>query len=200
MWPDVVAEGRGGLYIQRAGWGVLMNRLSFVLPSLSSCFQASAKGISGNGLLRTTSYSPFMRYHNCRARRRGCAHGRGLAGLRTGRSVNCETPSKLMRRIASRIPTDDDPDDRPVVPGWEIPLTGYFESRPWHALPALYAYDLRRRLGARAGARGDGIGRGIAEVPAVCGRDSTMPAQGLWWAVAHHPFPSTQCPRGADER
>jgi pRiA4b ORF-3-like protein len=46
------------------------------------------------------------------------------------------------RRIVSiGIPTDDDPEERPVVPGWEVPLSTYFEVRPWHALPVLYAYD-----------------------------------------------------------
>src|SRR5215203_484684 len=39
------------------------------------------------------------------------------------------------------IPTDDDPEDRPVVPGWDVPLSRYFERRGWHAPPAMYAYD-----------------------------------------------------------
>lgn len=43
--------------------------------------------------------------------------------------------------VSIGIPTDDDPDDRPVVPGWEVPVSRYFASRPWHALPTLYAYD-----------------------------------------------------------
>lgn len=45
------------------------------------------------------------------------------------------------RMVSIGIPTDDDPDDRPVVPGWEVSLSSYFASRPWHALPMLYAYD-----------------------------------------------------------
>jgi hypothetical protein len=43
--------------------------------------------------------------------------------------------------VSIGIPTADDPEDRPVVPGWEVPLSGYFAARPWHALPVLYAYD-----------------------------------------------------------
>ena len=45
------------------------------------------------------------------------------------------------RIVSIGIPTDDDPDDRPVLPGWKVQISSYFESRPWHALPALYAYD-----------------------------------------------------------
>ena len=45
------------------------------------------------------------------------------------------------RMVSIGIPTDDDPDDRPVVPGWEVSVSSYFASRPWHALPTLYAYD-----------------------------------------------------------
>ncbi len=43
--------------------------------------------------------------------------------------------------VSIGIPSDDDPDDRPVVPGWEVPVSRYFAARPWHALPTLYAYD-----------------------------------------------------------
>lgn len=39
------------------------------------------------------------------------------------------------------IPDDDEPEDRPVVPGWEVPLSKFFERRAWHAPPAVYAYD-----------------------------------------------------------
>ena len=45
------------------------------------------------------------------------------------------------RIVSIGIPTDDDPGDRPVLPGWKVPVSSYFESRPWHALPTLYAYD-----------------------------------------------------------
>jgi Plasmid pRiA4b ORF-3-like protein len=46
------------------------------------------------------------------------------------------------KRIASiGIPTDEDPEDHPVVPGWKVSISSYFGSQPYHALPALYAYD-----------------------------------------------------------
>jgi Plasmid pRiA4b ORF-3-like protein len=43
--------------------------------------------------------------------------------------------------VSIGIPTDDDPEDRPVVAGWKVPLSRHFERRSWHALPVLYAYD-----------------------------------------------------------
>ena len=39
------------------------------------------------------------------------------------------------------IPTGEDPADRPVVPSWDVSLSGFFERRGWHALPVLYSYD-----------------------------------------------------------
>ena len=39
------------------------------------------------------------------------------------------------------IPTDDDPEDRPIDSGLDVPLSRYFERRGWHAPPAMYAYD-----------------------------------------------------------
>ena len=43
--------------------------------------------------------------------------------------------------VSIGIPTDDDPTDRPVVPGWQVPLSKFFDQRNWHAPPAMYAYD-----------------------------------------------------------
>jgi hypothetical protein len=43
--------------------------------------------------------------------------------------------------VSVGIPTDDDPIDRPVMPGWEVPLSKFFDRRGWHAPPAVYAYD-----------------------------------------------------------
>ena len=43
--------------------------------------------------------------------------------------------------VSIGIPTDDDPEDRPVVPGWQVPLSKFFDQRNWHAPPANYAYD-----------------------------------------------------------
>lgn len=43
--------------------------------------------------------------------------------------------------IAIGIPTDMNDAKRPATPGWKVSLAEIFESRSWHALPALYAYD-----------------------------------------------------------
>jgi hypothetical protein len=43
--------------------------------------------------------------------------------------------------VSIGIPTDDDPEDRPVVPGWQVLLSKFFDQRNGHAPPALYAYD-----------------------------------------------------------
>ena len=43
--------------------------------------------------------------------------------------------------VSIGIPTDDDPEDRPVVPGWEVSLSKFFDRRAWHSPPAMYAYD-----------------------------------------------------------
>ncbi len=43
--------------------------------------------------------------------------------------------------VSIGIPDDDEPEDRPVLPGWEVPLSKFFERRAWHAPPAVYAYD-----------------------------------------------------------
>ncbi len=43
--------------------------------------------------------------------------------------------------VSIGIPTDDDTEDRPILPGWECPLSRFFERPDWHAPPATYAYD-----------------------------------------------------------
>ena len=43
--------------------------------------------------------------------------------------------------VSIGIPIDDDPEDRPVVPGWEVSLAKFFDRRGWHFPPAMYAYD-----------------------------------------------------------
>ena len=46
------------------------------------------------------------------------------------------------RKVVSiGIPTDDDPDDRPVVAGWQVRLSEFFDRQGWHAPPAMYMYD-----------------------------------------------------------
>jgi hypothetical protein len=42
--------------------------------------------------------------------------------------------------VSIGIPTDDDPEDRPVVPGWQVLLSKFFDQRNRHAPPAMYAY------------------------------------------------------------
>ena len=39
------------------------------------------------------------------------------------------------------IPTEDDAEERPVIAGWDVLVSRYFERRGWHAPPAMYAYD-----------------------------------------------------------
>lgn len=43
--------------------------------------------------------------------------------------------------VSIGIPTDDDPKDRPVVAGWEVRVSKFFDRRGWHFPPAMYAYD-----------------------------------------------------------
>ena len=43
--------------------------------------------------------------------------------------------------ISIGLPPDMMSPDRPVAPGWTIPLSRHFESREWLGLPILYAYD-----------------------------------------------------------
>ena len=45
--------------------------------------------------------------------------------------------------VSIGIPTDDDPTDRPVVPGWEVPLSKFFDQRNWHSPPAAHESTLR---------------------------------------------------------
>jgi hypothetical protein len=43
--------------------------------------------------------------------------------------------------VSVGIPTGEEEDDRPVVPGWEMSVARFFEAQAWHQPPALYAYD-----------------------------------------------------------
>ena len=45
------------------------------------------------------------------------------------------------RVVSIGIPTDDDPKDHPMLPGWEVPLSRFFEDRGRHSPHASYAYD-----------------------------------------------------------
>lgn len=43
--------------------------------------------------------------------------------------------------VSIGIPTDDNPEDRSVVAGWQTPLSKFFDQRNWSDFPATYAYD-----------------------------------------------------------
>jgi hypothetical protein len=43
--------------------------------------------------------------------------------------------------VSIGLPTDMMSPDRPIAPGWTVPLSRHFESREWLGLPILYAYD-----------------------------------------------------------
>lgn len=46
------------------------------------------------------------------------------------------------RRVVSiGIPTGEESADCPVLPGWHVPVSQFFERREWHSPPATYAYD-----------------------------------------------------------
>jgi hypothetical protein len=46
------------------------------------------------------------------------------------------------RRVVSiGIPMGNEPADRPVIPGWQVPISRFFGDPGWHTPPALYAYD-----------------------------------------------------------
>jgi len=46
------------------------------------------------------------------------------------------------RKVVSiGIPTGEESADRPVLPGWQVPVSQFFERREWHSPPATYAYD-----------------------------------------------------------
>ena len=45
------------------------------------------------------------------------------------------------RVVSIGIPTDDDSEDHPVIPRWEVHLSRFFGQRGWHEPHASYAYD-----------------------------------------------------------
>ena len=38
--------------------------------------------------------------------------------------------------VSIGIPTDEDPEDRPVLPGWDVRLSRFFDRRAWDREPA----------------------------------------------------------------
>lgn len=55
--------------------------------------------------------------------------------------------------VSIGIPTDDDPEDRPVVPGRQVPLSKFFDQRNWHGDHSLFFVD---STGSRSASRQDG--------------------------------------------
>lgn len=43
--------------------------------------------------------------------------------------------------VSIGIPMGNEAMDRPVVPGWQVTVSRFFDRPGWHAPPALYAYD-----------------------------------------------------------
>jgi hypothetical protein len=43
--------------------------------------------------------------------------------------------------VSIGIPTGEEPQDRPVIAGWDVPVSRFFGQRSWHEPPATYAYD-----------------------------------------------------------
>ena len=43
--------------------------------------------------------------------------------------------------VSIGIPTGEEADDRPVIAGWEVPLSRFFNHQGWHEPPATYADD-----------------------------------------------------------
>jgi hypothetical protein len=48
------------------------------------------------------------------------------------------------------IPTDDDPEDHPVVPGWEVRVSTFFDPDAWHAFPAILRGPSRTAPGTQS--------------------------------------------------
>ena len=41
--------------------------------------------------------------------------------------------------VSSGIPPGEESADRPVLPGWQVPVSQFFERLEWHSPPATYA-------------------------------------------------------------
>ena len=89
--------------------------------------------------------------------------------------------AKEQEVVSIGIPTDDDPEDRPVVPGWEVPLANFFDQRVWHAPPAMYAYDFGDDWQHLLVHEGFESADDDPQVPAVCCWRGPVSARGLWW-------------------
>ena len=70
--------------------------------------------------------------------------------------------------VSIGIPTDDDPDGRPVVAGWQVRLSEFFDRQGWHAPPAMYAYDFGDDWQHALVHEGVEPSRRWPQVPALC--------------------------------
>jgi hypothetical protein len=43
--------------------------------------------------------------------------------------------------VSIGIPTGEEEEDRPVIAGWDVPVSRFFDQQSWHGPPAIYAYD-----------------------------------------------------------
>jgi len=43
--------------------------------------------------------------------------------------------------VSVGIPTGEEEEERPVIAGWDVPVSRFFYQQSWHAPPATYAYD-----------------------------------------------------------
>ena len=85
--------------------------------------------------------------------------------------------------VSIGIPTDDEPEDRPVVPGWQVPLSKFFDQRNWHAPPATYAYDFGDDWQHVLVHEGFESADDDTQVPALCRRRRSVSAGGLRWCA-----------------
>ena len=87
------------------------------------------------------------------------------------------------RVVSIGIPADDDPEDRLVIPGWQVTTLAVLREARATCTSRVVRVRLRRRLGARARARRDGVSGASAGVPAMCLWCPSMPTRGLRWSA-----------------
>jgi pRiA4b ORF-3-like protein len=44
--------------------------------------------------------------------------------------------------VSIGTPTGEEAEDRPVIAGWDVPVSRFFSQQRWHEPPATYAYDV----------------------------------------------------------
>ncbi len=81
--------------------------------------------------------------------------------------------------VSIGIPTDEDPADAPVLPGWGGQPVALLQSSNVVRAGGDLRLRFRRRMAARGRARGHGTGRRVAELPTMHWRCAAVPARGL---------------------